>query len=130
MKSKIILLIAIIFFLFHNSMAQAIPSADSVEIKITIPNVFSPNKDGVSDTFYVQKLDNSVILNFELKILNRWGQLLFKSNNIKKGWDGNYKKEVLPQDAYIYQLTIEVFDPSAKINLKKLKYAGTVTLIR
>ena len=67
------------------------------------PNVFTPNGDGVNESFNVsvvgQKEDE-----FELLIFDRWGNRLFYTQNPSDGWDGKYPngKEV-PQDIYMYK---------------------------
>jgi gliding motility-associated-like protein len=40
----------------------------------------------------------------DLKIFNRWGELLFETNDPKKGWNGFYKEKLCPTDYYIYQV--------------------------
>src|SRR5690606_37863556 len=51
-----------------------------------IPNAFTPNGDGLNDVFQIQNLDFEKILAF--RIYNRYGQLVFETNNVKEGWDG------------------------------------------
>lgn len=66
-----------------------------------IPNVFTPNNDGVNDIFYIP---SSNIVEFELQIFNRWGQLLFEADQVLKGWDGTFKGQVVPDGVYVYIL--------------------------
>jgi len=56
------------------------------ESLMMVPNVFTPNGDGVNDVFKVQAEN---IVKFEMIILNRWGSELFYSNDITLGWDGD-----------------------------------------
>jgi gliding motility-associated-like protein len=57
----------------------------------SMPNVFSPNGDGFNETFKPSIQDINEIENYNLKIFNRYGQLLFTSENALVGWDGkNY----------------------------------------
>lgn len=53
--------------------------------KLLIPNVFTPNNDGINDIY---KVIASGYTNFSMKILNRWGDLLFETDKINYGWDG------------------------------------------
>ena len=56
------------------------------DIFIYVPNVFTPeNHDGLNDEFIVTSLN---IENYDLKIFNRWGQMVFRSNDANKHWDG------------------------------------------
>lgn len=79
--------------------------SDSVMIYIDgilfIPNSFSPDDDGVNDLF-LAKGEN--IDRFTLWIFNRWGQLLFQTNDINKGWDGKYKDKVSKTDTYVWKV--------------------------
>ncbi len=88
-----------------------------------IPNAFTPNGDGRNDTFFA-KGEN--IFDFEMRIYDRWGNLIFYSEDIDKHWDGRVKP-----DGLISQQDVYVYDISAKdIRQKKLHYVGTVTLVK
>jgi gliding motility-associated-like protein len=87
---------------------------------LLIPNAFTPNNDGKNEIFkpsYVRHV------NYELRIYNRWGELMFKSNDINIGWDGNYKSEPAQEDVYIYLIEVSGYGV-----FRELK--GTVHLIR
>ena len=74
------------------------------DYKIEIPNVFSPNGDGMNDTFRpvcAESTINEIIEIHELSIVNRWGKVLFESNT---PWDGNYKGQ--PANAEVYYFTM------------------------
>ena len=82
--------------------------SDSVEVEtddsdfyIWVPNCFSPNNDGINETF---RTPGFKVLEYHLMIFNRWGQLLFESNSIDKGWDGTYKGANCPDGTYVYML--------------------------
>jgi gliding motility-associated-like protein len=64
---------------------------ECLETRIYIPNSFSPNGDGINDVFKCYGVN---IYEYKLEIWNRWGELLFVSNNIKNGWDGYYKDQL------------------------------------
>jgi gliding motility-associated-like protein len=88
-----------------------------------IPNVFSPNADGINDTFFAI---GEYIKEFQMRIFDRWGNMIFFSDDIDHHWDGKVKSngEIAQQDVYVY-------DVRAKdINNKTRKYIGTVTLIK
>ena len=97
--------------------------------KIFVPNAFSPNMDGVNDvflpvaTFMVNNSGNKN-LDYQMRIYNRWGQMLFETNDLSIGWDGTYEGQPAQQDVYIYELRCTGFDRH-RYNLN-----GNVTLLR
>lgn len=66
-----------------------------------IPNSFTPNGDGVNDSFGVS---GEAIKEFHLKIFNRWGDLIFETHNARDRWDGTYMGEQVPGGTYIYKV--------------------------
>ena len=93
------------------------------ENPINIPNAFTPNGDGKNDVFKIISLNE--IIDFKLIIYNRWGELLYESDDINKGWDGTFKGKTVPQDVYIYLLTGIIKDTGDQI-----KRTGSVTVLR
>ena len=70
---------------------------------IYYPNAFTPDGNGSNDTFIVgAKFTTS----YDLKIFNRWGQLIFYSNNPNNGWDGTYNGSPAPEGTYLFTLNI------------------------
>ena len=67
--------------------------------EIFIPNSFTPNTDSDNDSFIIVGTN---IVSFEISIFSRWGELIFKSNNIKESWNGKYKNKVVPKGVYTY----------------------------
>lgn len=88
---------------------------------VFIPSAFTPNGDGKNDIFRVIA---HAVKSAEFRVYNRWGQLVFNTNDIYKGWDGNVGKAAQPSDVYVYTLRMEKADGTI-VNRK-----GTVTLIR
>lgn len=66
-----------------------------------VPNVFTPNGDGVNDVFYAYGED---IIEFHMQIFNRWGELLFESEDLDKGWDGFYLNQLVKTETYIWKI--------------------------
>lgn len=70
------------------------------------PNAFSPNGDGVNDSFHIRGwalLEDSVDINeFTLKIFNRWGERVFEAHDLSHGWDGRFKGEMCELDHYVW----------------------------
>lgn len=76
--------------------------------QLLIPNAFSPGRsgpgtgDGRNDVFL--PLMRGVV-EFNMMVFNRWGELLFETNNAEVGWDGYYKGALCQQDVYVYKIT-------------------------
>ena len=73
------------------------------ELLIYVPNAFTPNGDGFNDVFLpiVNGADPDF---YELLIFNRWGELVYSTEILTKGWDGTYKGMVGKQDVYVWKL--------------------------
>jgi gliding motility-associated-like protein len=66
-----------------------------------IPNVFSPNNDGINDEFYIYGTPNPCFDHLNVKIYNRWGQLVYESEEVNFHWNGtNLEGKDLPQGTY------------------------------
>ena len=74
---------------------------------VDVPTAFTPNGDGVNDVIYVDGWGIRK-LNF-FRIFNRWGQLLFESNDIKIGWDGTFNGIPQNMETYVYQVSVETY---------------------
>ena len=70
-----------------------------LSIYISVPNAFTPNGDGQNDIIFPRVLG---LKSIELKIYNRWGELVFMSDDANNGWDGKYKKIDQPVGTYVY----------------------------
>lgn len=85
------------------------------------PNTFTPNGDGINDEFRVKGLN---IKEFELLIFNRWGELIYCSNDMAQGWNGVYQGVASQIDVYVYKLLFtDVFNHHHALY-------GTVNLVR
>jgi gliding motility-associated-like protein len=86
-----------------------------------IPNAFTPNGDGINDFFFASKLN---VIEFEIIIFNRWGQVMFQSNDPAFRWDGNYDGAPAQCDDYGFGVT------GIGYNGTRFSFSGTVTLLR
>jgi gliding motility-associated-like protein len=68
------------------------------------PSAFTPNGDSNNDVF---RFEEKNITNFDLKIFNRWGEIVFSTNDINNGWDGNVNGHAQNIDTYIYLVKAE-----------------------
>ena len=96
--------------------------------RLYIPNVFSPNGDGVNDRFYITVTDGTKIRNFN--IYSRWGVLLHHHAehtsfwDTPSGWDGSFNGNPMPPGVYLWMVELEFFD--GRVGTK----SGDVTLVR
>ncbi len=103
-------------------------SSDDVTIQIYdgpeiyVPTVFTPNNDGINDILKITAV--GMKNNSSFKILNRFGKVVFVTNNPLKGWDGTLKNKFEPNGTYVYY--IQATDINGKSVLKK----GTIVLVR
>ena len=107
-----------------NDQTISISNTVSVEKPYALyaPNAFSPDSDGINDFF---KISGQGILDFQIEIYNRWGQMVYKSDDLSKGWNGTFKGENLPTGSYVYKIkTIK------NGNGEELVKTGTVALVR
>ncbi len=67
---------------------------------ITVPNAFSPNGDGVNDTWHLQV--RGTVVEYAVTVFNRYGQVVYTSNDLQKAWDGTTNGKPLPVGTYYY----------------------------
>jgi gliding motility-associated-like protein len=91
-------------------------------INIGVPTAFSPNDDQLNDILYVEGRNNIQLMN--LKIYNRWGELVFETNDPQSGWDGTYKNTPQDMDAFAYTLIADL------VSGRRVTAQGNITLIR
>ena len=90
---------------------------------IFIPNAFSPNGDGKNELFEVVASD---VLQFHLYIFNRWGELVYETENINDTWNGTHKGKMCENGVYIWRVNYATF-----CNGNILEYkTGSVSLLR
>ena len=91
------------------------------EIPFFIADIFSPNGDGANDILYVRSSEAEKI---EFLVFDRWGNLLFESDDVNIGWDGTYKGRKAEEGVYFYSIKMTL--SSGEEVLEK----GDITLIR
>lgn len=87
-----------------------------------IPTAFTPNNDGKNDTFRPLLYGN--LKKFDFRIYGRWGQMVFHSNDLNKGWDGRFRGQVHSTNIYVWICSYQLEGQPAET--KK----GTVLLIK
>ena len=101
--------------------------ANGQEDFIYIPNIFSPNNDGINDWFLCSPADNVEILDFEMQVFDRWGAKIFESKNSAQAWDGTFKEEVDATGVYIYWLRAKILACKREIDVFR---KGDVAIVR
>jgi len=100
------------------------------DILVFIPNAFSPDGGGPEANDGFRAVVNDAAQSYHLIIFNRWGEVIWESEDRLAEWDGNYgttdasNRQPVPQDVYGYYLEMVSWSG------EKFKYSGTVTLIR
>ena len=102
---------------------------DSVVVKIKdcmegffVPSAFTPNNDGKNDIFRPLIFGN--VKQYQFTIYNRWGQIVFRTKEIGKGWDGNLGGVLQDPNVFTWTCTYQLEGEGKKSE------KGLVTLIR
>lgn len=98
---------------------------------ISFPNAFTPTGISSNGGYYdPMSFDNDIffplhngVSEYKLQIFNKWGELLFESNDVNRGWDGIYRGELCPQDVYVWKVSAQFVDG------QKTEQSGDVTLL-
>ncbi len=107
--------------------AQVTTKAD-----IVFPNAFTPNEDGEPGEYYdIYNLTNDLffphtsgVVEYKLQIFNRWGELIFETTDVKRGWNGYYRGKICEVGVYVWKA-------EAKFNTRKtFRKTGDVTILR
>jgi gliding motility-associated-like protein len=91
------------------------------EITLFVPNVFSPNDDGLNDVFQPV---GAGIDKYNLEIYDKWGVKVFSTTDFTKSWDGTYAGQAIKMETYIWKIAI-----TSQSGYER-KYDGTVTILR
>ena len=93
------------------------------DLLLFVPNAFSPNGDNLNDLF-IPTISGIVEGSYQFKIFNRWGDIVFETTDVNKGWDG-YDFNKSKTDLYIWKINaVDI------INNEDHKYSGHVTLLK
>jgi gliding motility-associated-like protein len=93
------------------------------DIIIFVPDAFTPDNAGPNEnnTFKPYVINNKT---YEMLIFNRWGEKMYETTDLTKGWDGNYKGQPAQDGVYVYKMMVTSLED------KVFQYNGTFTLIR
>ncbi len=98
---------------------------DDCRPTVVAPNAFTPNEDGVNDTFFVYP--NDYVTEYSIFIFNRWGELIFHSDDQDFQWDGTLNGQLMPTGTYAYKM---VFRSSLDATQSVIEQYGGVTLLK
>ncbi|MBC7863214.1 MAG: gliding motility-associated C-terminal domain-containing protein, partial [Bacteroidia bacterium] len=95
------------------------------EFVIYVPNAFSPNADDVNDMFFPKGLGIDTD-NYQMWIYDRWGNMIFTSDEWTKGWNGRVAghDEIVQQDVYVWKIKLNTYKGEKK------SYVGHVTVVK
>lgn len=105
----------------------AVVVEDCLEFKVFTPNAISPNNDGNNDEFLPFFDPAITIHDYELKIFDRWGNLLFVSDDVNTGWDGTWNGTLQQGGTYVYAMRFE-FTDELESSIEDIE--GSIALIR
>lgn len=74
----------------------------SPDVVYYLPTAFTPNDDNINETF--KPIGLAYAVDYTFIVFNRWGDILFKTDNPQLGWDGKYQSELVEQGLYFYRL--------------------------
>jgi gliding motility-associated-like protein len=114
------------WYYVYMDLCSGIVLKDSVEVVVRtpIPNAFTPNGDGINDYFRIIGTPPENITKYNFRIFNRWGQMVFETNNIEDAWDGKSGGQYCPPGVYVWEI---FYEDSKKIRVTN---HGTVMLLR
>jgi gliding motility-associated-like protein len=95
------------------------------EFILYVPNAFSPNDDGVNETFFPKGIGVDTD-EYQMWIYDRWGNMIFTTDEWSKGWNGivQGKDEVVMQDVYVWKIKLKTWKGEKK------SYVGHVTVVK
>lgn len=92
------------------------------EVYIYVPNAFSPNGDDLNDEFSVV---TRLITDFNIQMFDRWGKLLYASDDLSFGWDGkDISGQPVTEGVYVYRIVATTYSGD------RIDRSGSVTVIR
>ena len=88
---------------------------------IFVPNIFSPNGDDFNDILYVR---GQGVAELNFFIYDRWGEKVFETTTLDKGWDGTFRGKKMNNAVFVYYLQVTFIDGS------EVTQKGDITLVR
>jgi gliding motility-associated-like protein len=94
------------------------------DVIMYVPNSFTPDGDEHNQTwkFYIEGID---FMNFKVEILNRWGELIWESNDARAEWDGTFNNQKVQQGSYIWKISYKEFNSDGR-----KQYSGYINVLK
>ena len=92
---------------------------------IYVPNTFTPDGDEFNNTFFPVFPPNYNLAGYSMLIFNRWGELIFESQDTELGWDGTYNGRLVQDGTYTWKIAVTDVQRGDKYS-----YVGHVNIIR
>ncbi|MFZ1688592.1 MAG: gliding motility-associated C-terminal domain-containing protein [Flavobacteriales bacterium] len=92
-----------------------------VDGSLYVPNTFTPDGDGVNDVFFAL---GEEVKDFELLVFNRWGEQIWKGDDLRSTWNGTYSGVQSPIDTYVWKIQY------SEVSGEKHRLIGHVNLVR
>ncbi len=109
----------------HDFIVEA---EDPMNDGVYIPNIFTPNNDERNDRFMFDVSQNASVQLETFEVFDRWGNLVFRSNDQQIEWDGKYKGQMLLPGVYVYQIKAAIIN--CHVENESYVRHGDITLLR
>lgn len=93
------------------------------DYELYVPNAFSPNGDGVNEVF-LPMMSGVLIDSYSLYVFDRWGNKVFETSELYKGWDGTFRGDMVQEDVYVWKLELRTTEGTKK------RAHGSVSVLR
>ena len=105
----------------ERQLTEPLYDPDATKYKVLLPNAFTPNGDGRNDYL---KYEGDNIQSMKIGVYNRWGEMVYRSENKQDMWDGTHNGKPLPTGLYPYVMDVVFADG------KEGCHKGTITIFR
>lgn len=114
------------------STPNQLSTGSTLFCNVFIPNAFTPNGDNINDVFEVKHGENCEVIDFNMKIFDRWGRLIYETNSMEKdkAWDGTAEGKEVLQGVYMWAAYAKVKTLQGSQEVEEFKKQGTVVVIR
>lgn len=97
-----------------------------------VPNAFTPNGDNLNERFVVKHGEDCELLEYSIKIFDRWGRLIFESESARssESWDGTFDGDPVKQGVYMFRITAKIRTVQSNDKAEIVNRQGSLVLIR
>lgn len=100
--------------------------------QLYVATAFTPNDDGINDKFLIKHNGDCQLIEFDIKIFDRWGRLVYESDKADEefAWDGTNEGSSVKEGVYMWKVFAKMIDPQNSSEAVIVNKQGTVVLIR